>query len=104
MSYPPEVVNAIKKILIEETVEGFHTGIWRPRYNSFSTFILGAYKSNWEAGLSEIAKEFISLCQAAGELGSDDKDMLYSVFVIRKMLTIELLKIKPLTSETNSLC
>ncbi|MBS5612657.1 MAG: hypothetical protein KHX29_00970, partial [Prevotella buccalis] len=84
MSYPPEVVNAIKKILIEETVEGSHTGIWRPRYNRFSTFILGAYKSNWEAGLSEIAKEFISLCQAAGELGSDDKDMLYSVFVIRK--------------------
>lgn len=84
MSYPPEVVKAIKKILIGETVEGAHTGIWRPRYNRFSTFILGAYKSNWEAGLSEIAKEFISLCQAAGELGSDDKDMLYSVFVIRK--------------------
>lgn len=84
MSYPPEVVNAIKKILLEETVNGSNTGIWRPRYNSFSTFILGAYKSNWEAGLSEIAKEFISLCQDAGELGSDDKDMLYSVFVIRK--------------------
>lgn len=84
MSYQPEVVNAIKKILVEETVDGTKTGIWRPRYNSFSTFILSAYKSNWEAGLSEIAKEFISLCQDAGELGSDDKDMLYSVFVIRK--------------------
>lgn len=84
MSYPQEVVNAIKKILVEETVDGSNTGIWRPRYNIFSTFILGAYKSNWEAGLSEIAKEFISLCQNAGELGSDDKDMLYSVFVIRK--------------------
>ena len=84
MSYPPEVVNAIKKILIEETVEGSNSGIWRPRYNRFSSFILGAYKSNWEAGISEIAKEFISLCQNAGELGSDDKDMLYSVFVIRK--------------------
>lgn len=84
MSYPSEVVNAIKKILVEERVDGSSTGIWRPRYNRFSTFILGAYKSNWEAGLSEIAKEFISLCQEAGELGSDDKDMLYSVFVIRK--------------------
>ena len=29
MSYPPEVVNAIKKILIEELVEGSRTGIWR---------------------------------------------------------------------------
>lgn len=84
MSYPSEVVNAIKKILVEETMYGTQTGIWRPRYNRFSTFILGAYKPNWEAGLSEIAKEFISLCQDAGELGSDDKDMLYSVFVIRK--------------------
>lgn len=84
MSYQPEVVNAIKKLLIEETIDGSNTGIWRPRYNRFSTFILGAYKSNWETGLSEIAKEFISLCQGAGELGSDDKDMLYSVFVIRK--------------------
>lgn len=84
MSYQPEAVNAIKKLLVEETIDGSNTGIWRPRYNRFSTFILSAYKSNWEAGISEIAKEFISLCQDAGELGSDDKDMLYSVFVIRK--------------------
>jgi hypothetical protein len=84
MSYPPEIVNAIKKLLIEETIDGSSTGIWRPRYNRFSTFILGSYKSNWESGLSEIAKEFISLCKDVGELGSDDKDMLYSVFVIRK--------------------
>lgn len=84
MLYQPEVVSAIKKLLVEETIDGSNTGIWRPRYNRFSTFILSAYKSNWEAGLSEIAKEFISLCKNAGELGSDDKDMLYSVFVIRK--------------------
>lgn len=84
MSYQPEAVNAIKKLLVEETIDGSNTGIWRPRYNSFSTFILSAYKSNWEAGISEIAKEFIYLCQNTGELGSDDKDMLYSVFVIRK--------------------
>ena len=84
MSYPPEVVNAIKKLLVEENIDGSNTGIWRPRYNRFSTFILSTYKLNWEAGLSEIAKEFISLCQDAGELGSEDKDMLYSVFVIRK--------------------
>jgi hypothetical protein len=84
MSYPFEIVCAIKKLLIEETIDGSATGIWRPRYNRFSTFILGSYKSNWESGLSEMAKEFISLCQDVGELGSDDKDMLYSVFVIRK--------------------
>lgn len=84
MSYPQDVVNAIKKLLVEETIDGSNTGIWRPRYNRFSTFILSAYKINWESGLSEIAKDFISLCQCAGELGSDDKDMLYSVFVIRK--------------------
>ncbi len=85
MSYPANTVTAIKKLLIEETTEdGKFTGVWRPRYNIFSTFILAAYKNNWEAGLSEISKEFISLCKNAGELGSDDKDMLYSVFVIRK--------------------
>lgn len=84
MSYPQEATDAIKKLLIEETEEGKSTGIWRPRYNRFSSFILNSYKNNWESGISEIAKEFISLCEKAGELGSDDKDMLYSVFVIRK--------------------
>lgn len=64
--------------------DGTGKGIWRPRYNRFSEFILEAYKTNWELGLSEIAKDFISLCQNAGELGSDDRDMLYSVFIIRK--------------------
>lgn len=83
--YNKEVHNALKKLLIEETTEdGTPTGIWRPRYNRFSKFILSAYKVNWEAGLSDFAKSFISLCQKAGELGSDDKDMLYSVFIIRK--------------------
>ena len=85
MSYSSNVVTAIKKLLVEETnKEGEPTGIWRPRYNKFSSFILNSYKINWQNGISEIAKEFISLCQEAGELGSDDKDMLYSIFVIRK--------------------
>lgn len=83
--YSKEVQKALKKLLIEESTEdGTSTGIWRPRYNRFSKFILNAYKVNWEAGLSDFAKHFISLCQKAGELGSDDKDMLYSVFIIRK--------------------
>ena len=69
MSYPREVTDAIKKLLIEETEEGKSTGIWRPRYNRFSSFILSSYKNNWESGISEIAKEFISLCEEAGELG-----------------------------------
>ena len=77
--------NAISKLLIEEfTDDGKATGIWRPRYNRFSEFILKAYKSNWELGIPEIAKDIINLCKNAGELGSDDKDMLYSVFIIRK--------------------
>lgn len=83
--YDKEQQNALNKLLIEESADdGTPTGIWRPRYNRFSNFILTAYKINWEAGLSDFAKSFISLCQKAGELGSDDKDMLYSVFIIRK--------------------
>lgn len=84
-SYDREQQNALNKLLIEESADnGTPTGIWRPRYNRFSNFILTAYKINWETGLSDFAKNFISLCQKAGELGSDDKDMLYSVFIIRK--------------------
>lgn len=84
-SYTYEQQHAISKLLIEEMAEdGKSTGIWRPRYNRFSEFLLGSYKNNWESGISEIAKDFISLCKNAGELGSDDKDMLYSVFIIRK--------------------
>lgn len=76
---------AISKLLIEETTEeGKALGIWRPRYNKFSEFILSSYKKNWLNGISDIAKDFIKLCQEAGELGSDDRDMLYSVFIIRK--------------------
>lgn len=85
MSYGYDVLTAIKKLLIEESTEdGTFTGIWRPRYNRFSEFLLRSYKQNWESGISEIAKEFISLCKDAGELGSDDKDMIYSIFIIRK--------------------
>lgn len=84
-SYTFEQQYAISKLLIEEmNDDGTGKGIWRPRYNRFSEFILKAHKNNWELGLSEMAKNFISLCQNAGELGSDDKDMLYSVFIIRK--------------------
>lgn len=83
--YDKEQQDALNKLLIEESADdGTPTGIWRPRYNRFSNFILTAYKVNWKAGLSDFAKSFISLCQKAGELGSDDKDMLYSVFIIRK--------------------
>ena len=84
MSYPRECVNAIKKLLIEEMNDGQPNGVWRPRYNRFSSFLLNSYKDNWESSISEIAKEFISLCKLSGELGSDDKDMLYSIFVMRK--------------------
>lgn len=84
-TYNKDVQKALKKLLIEESTEdGTPTGIWRPRYNRFSKFILSAYKVNWEVGLTDFAKNFILLCQKAGELGSDDKDMLYSVFIIRK--------------------
>lgn len=84
-SYGQEQQTAISKLLIEETTEDAEpTGIWRPRYNRFSEFILEAYKNKWKLSVSEIAKDFIQLCKNAGELGSDDKDMLYSIFVIRK--------------------
>lgn len=84
-SYSADEQLAISKLLIEETTEeGTPRGIWRPRYNRFSEFILSSYKTNWINGISDIAKEFIRLCQDAGELGSDDRDMLYSVFIIRK--------------------
>ena len=84
-TYRKDEQDALKKLLIEESAEdGTPTGIWRPRYNRFSKFLLSAYKANWETGLSDFAKNFIYLCQKAGELGSDDKDMLYSVFIIRK--------------------
>lgn len=85
MLYGHDVLTTIKKLLIEEsTDDGTFIGIWRPRYNRFSEFLLRSYKQNWESGISEIAKEFISLCKGAGELGSDDKDMIYSIFIIRK--------------------
>lgn len=85
MSYGTDVITAIKKLLVEESSEdGNFTGIWRPRYNRFSKFLLQSYKQNWESGIPEIAKDFISLCKSAGELGSDDKDMIYSIFIIRK--------------------
>ncbi len=84
-AYSQEQQNAIGKLLIEEySDDGNRTGVWRPRYNRFSTFLLESYKQNWISGLSELAKDFIKLCKEAGELGSDDKDMLYSVFIIRK--------------------
>jgi len=84
-SYSEEEKLALSKLLIEETTEeGKPLGIWRPRYNRFSEFILSSYKINWINGIADIAKEFIRLCQDAGELGSDDRDMLYSVFIIRK--------------------
>lgn len=83
--YTEQEQHAISKLLIEEiTDDGRNTGVWRPRYNRFSEFILEAYKKNWKLGISEIAKDFINICTDAGELGSDDKDMLYSVFIIRK--------------------
>lgn len=83
--YAKEQIKALAKLLIEETSEdGKSLGIWRPRYNRFSDFILSAYKSNWKDSIPRIAKDFISLCKEAGELGSDDKDMLYSIFIIRK--------------------
>ena len=83
--YDKDIQNALSKLLIEESSDdGILSGIWRPRYNRFSNFILNAYKVNWESGLSDFAKSFILLCRRAGELGSEDKDMLYSVFIIRK--------------------
>ena len=84
-SYGDNLFNVLKKILIEITEDdGTATGIWPPRYNCFAEFILNAYKINWRSGLSEIAKNFIKLCEEVGEIASIDKDMLYSVFVIRK--------------------
>lgn len=84
-SYPLEIRNSLSKLLIEEyTQEGMSTGVWRPRYRRFSTFLLDAYKANWEMGLSDIAKSFITLCSETGQLGDDDKDMLYNIFIIRK--------------------
>ncbi len=85
MSYEGLVIDALKKLLIQEsTEEGVLTGIWRPRYNRFSEFLLRSYRQNWQSSISDIAKDFLSMCSSAGILGSDDKDMLYSIFIIRK--------------------
>lgn len=84
-NYSYENKSSLRKLLIEEyTQDRLSTGIWRPRYRRFSTFLLDAYKNNWKAGLSDIAKSFITLCSTAGQLGDDDKDMLYNIFIIRK--------------------
>lgn len=83
--YSLEIRTSLGKLLIEEyTKDGRKTGIWRPRYRRFSTFLLDSYRTNWMAGLSDIAKSFIALCSNAGQLGDDDKDMLYNIFITRR--------------------
>lgn len=98
--YSQDERRAISKLLIEEiTEDGIPTGIWRPRYHIFSEFILSAYKQNWQQGISDIAKDIIHLCKDAGELASEDKDMLYSVFVIRKNADYRITENKKFTNK-----
>lgn len=83
--YDEEKMAAIYKLLIEEYSGDEPLGVWRPRYNKFSTYLIkAAWGENWLDRLSEISKAFIQQCSQSGQLGSDDKDMLRSLFIIRR--------------------
>ena len=83
--YDNEKMSAIYKLLIEEYSGDEPLGVWRPRYNKFSTYLIkAAWGENWRDRLSEISKAFIQQCSQSGQLGSDDKDMLHSLFIIRR--------------------
>lgn len=83
--YNDSVRSAIYKLLIEEYSGDEPLGIWRPRYNKFALFLVkAAWGDNWRIRLPEISKNFIQLCSMSGQLGDDDKDMLHSLFIIRR--------------------
>ena len=83
--YGEDKMSAIYKLLIEEYSGDEALGVWRPRYNKFSTFLIkAAWGENWRERLAEISKSFIQQCSQSGQLGSDDKDMLHSLFIIRR--------------------
>ena len=83
--YDEDKKTAINKLLIEEYSGDEPLGIWRPRYNKFSTFLIeSAWGKNWNKRLSEISKSFIQHCSQSGQLGNDDKAVLRSLFIIRR--------------------
>ncbi len=83
--YGDDVMSTIYKLLIEEYSGEEPLGIWRPRYNKFAIYLIKAtWGDNWRVRLPEISKKFIQLCSQAGLLGNDDKDMLHSLFIIRR--------------------
>lgn len=83
--YDEDKLSAIYKLLIEEYSGDVPSGIWRPRYNKFSTYLIkAAWGENWRDRLSEISKAFIQHCSKSGQLGSPEVDMLHSLFIIRR--------------------
>lgn len=83
--YGDDIMSAICKLLIEEYSGDEPLGIWRPRYNKFAIPLIKAvWGENWRVRLPDISKRFIQLCSQSGVLGNDDKDMLHSLFIIRR--------------------
>lgn len=83
--YGDDIMSAIYKLLIEEYSGDVPLGIWRPRYSKFAiSLIKAAWGENWRVRLPDISKKFIHLCSQSGVLGNDDKDMLHSLYIIRR--------------------
>lgn len=84
VSYKDEF-ETLSKLLIEECDQDKNPlGIWRPRYNRFSEFLLQAWDNGWKNRLAEMSKQFIDYCRESGDLGSEDQSMLHSIFIVRK--------------------
>lgn len=84
-AYGDNILSAIFKLLIEEYAGDEPLGIWRPRYNKFSVYLIkAAWGANWKNRLPEISKKFILYCSQSGQLGDEDQEMLHGLFIIRR--------------------
>ena len=79
----------IKELLLEElTEDNMPTGCWRPRYYVLAKYILRAYRPKWDESADEgvavresLALQFIDNMPSQDDLGENDKELLYRLFV-----------------------
>lgn len=76
----------LKRLLIQELDDDDKpSGCWRPRYQSFALPIINkVWGMDWKLRVNKISTDFIMECKKNGTIGQWDKDMLYSVFVLRR--------------------
>lgn len=81
-----KIKSSLYKLLLQELDEdGYLSGCWRPRYQSFALpIIMNVWGSDWKLRVNKISIDFIKECAKAGTIGQWDKDMLYGVFILRR--------------------